>query len=124
MEHLEFVGPAYEPKGKIESGGELAYEYIAPKEPKDYGTVDDIRKMMAASENYFDSQEKYSKYKRDCTITKIENIGGKKFHDLAESTYAYIHRPKTVTNGTGVVLPTTRKSPFLIVPQPSNNGWA
>lgn len=95
----EFVGPAYEPMGKIEAGGELAYEYVAPKEPRDYGTVKEIRDMMVGHERYFDSQEAYNKYDEFCAITKIENIGGKKFHALAESTYAYIHRPKGDNNG-------------------------
>jgi acetyl esterase/lipase len=95
----EFVGPAYEPMGKIEAGGELAYEYIAPKEPKDYGTVEEIRGMMVGHEKYFDSQEAYNKYHKFCEVTKIENIGGKEFHDLAESTYAYIHRPKGDDDG-------------------------
>ena len=90
----EFVGPAYEPMGSIEAGGELAYEYIAPKEPKDYGTVEEIRGMMEGHETYFESQEVYNKYHEFCEVKKIENIGGKEFHDLAESTYAYIHRPK------------------------------
>jgi len=89
-----FVGPAYEPMGKIEAGGEQAYEYIAPKVPKDYGTVEEIRGMMVGSEKYFESQEAYNKYHEFCEVTKVENIGGKEFHDLAESTYAYIHRPK------------------------------
>eukprot|EP00656_Telonema_subtile_P020165 TRINITY_DN21325_c0_g1_i1.p1 TRINITY_DN21325_c0_g1~~TRINITY_DN21325_c0_g1_i1.p1 ORF type:complete len:317 (+),score=58.60 TRINITY_DN21325_c0_g1_i1:1-951(+) len=89
----EFVGAAYEPMGNIEAGGEQAYEYVAPKEPKDYGTVEEIRAMMAGGEEYFNSQEVYSKYQEFCDITKIENIGGKDFHDAAESTHAYIHRP-------------------------------
>ena len=91
---IEFVGPAYEPMGKIEHGGEIAYEYIAPKVPKDF-TVEEMRSMVGRAENYFDSQEAYSKYKDYCVVTKVENIGGKKFNELAESTYAYIHRPKS-----------------------------
>jgi acetyl esterase/lipase len=67
---------------------------VAPKEPKDYGTVEEIRGMMVGSEKYFESQEQYNKYHAFCDVTKIDDIGGKKFHDLAESTYAYIHRPK------------------------------
>eukprot|EP00928_Gymnodinium_smaydae_P038366 TRINITY_DN26484_c0_g2_i1.p1 TRINITY_DN26484_c0_g2~~TRINITY_DN26484_c0_g2_i1.p1 ORF type:complete len:367 (+),score=46.60 TRINITY_DN26484_c0_g2_i1:44-1102(+) len=90
----DFVGPAYEPMGKIEAGGELAYEYVAPKEPKDWGTVDEIRKMMVGHEKYFDSKEEYSKFNELCEVSRIENIGGKHFHELAESTYALIHRPK------------------------------
>ena len=94
----EFIGPAYEPMGKIEAGGELAYDYVAPKEPKDWGTVEEIRSMMVGSEAYFESQEAYNKYHECCDVTKIENIGGNEFHVLAESTHAYIHRPKKGDN--------------------------
>lgn len=90
----EFVGPPYQPMGKIEAGGEQAYEYVAPKEPMDWGTVEEVRALVGRSGDYFASQEAYSKYQEFCEITKIENIGGKEFHDLAENTYAYIHRPK------------------------------
>ena len=62
----EFVGPAYQPMGKIEDGGEQAYEYVAPKEPTDWGTVEEIRGMMVGHENYFNSQEAYSKYQEFC----------------------------------------------------------
>ena len=87
--------------GKIEAGGELAYEYIAPKVPTDYGTVEEIRGMMVGIDDYFNSQETYIKYNEFCEVTKIEDVGGKEFHDLAESTYAYIHRPKGDNNGNG-----------------------
>jgi len=45
-------------------------------------------------ETYFESQSAYNKYHVFCDVTKVENVGGKEFHHLAESTYAYIHRPK------------------------------
>ena len=70
----EFVGAAYEPMGKIEAGGEQAYEYVAPKEPTDWGTGKRLG-MMVGHENYFNSQEAYSKYQEFCEVTKIENIG-------------------------------------------------
>ena len=93
----EFVGSAYEPMGKIEAGGEQAYEYVAPKEPTDWGTVEEIRALVGKSGDYFASQQAYCKYQEFCEVTKIENIGGKEFHDLAESTYAYIHDQRGTT---------------------------
>ena len=99
----EFVGAAYEPMGKIEAGGEQAYEYVAPKEPTDWGTGKRLG-MMVGHENYFNSQEAYSKYQEFCEVTKIENIGGQEYHDLAESTYAYIHRPNNGDSNGGACM--------------------
>ena len=90
----EFVGAAYEPMGQIEAGGELAYEYVAPKEPKDWGTVEEIRAMMVGHDSYFNSKEEYRKYNELCEVSKMDGIGGKDFHDLAETTWASVHRPK------------------------------
>jgi acetyl esterase/lipase len=56
---------------------------------------------MVGVDNYFESQEAYTKYHEFCEVTRVENIGGKEFHDLAESTYALIHRPKGDTGETG-----------------------
>ena len=95
----EFVGPAYEPMGKIEAGGEQAYEYVAPKEPTDWGTVEEIRALVGKSGDYFASQPAYNRYQEFCEVAKLENIGGRDFHELAESTYAYIHRPKKDSDG-------------------------
>ena len=94
-----FVGPAYEPMLKIEAGGEQAYAYVAPKEPSDWGTVEEIRALVGKSGDYFASQEAYTKYQEFCAVTKIEDVGGKEFHELAEITYAYIHRPKGGSTG-------------------------
>jgi len=94
----EFVGPAYEPMGKIEAGGEAAYEYII-KEPNCDVTVEEIRGSATGYEKYFGSKPEYTKYNEACRVTKIENVGGKEFHDLAESTYAYVHRPAKECGG-------------------------
>ena len=44
--------------GLREAGGEQAYEYVAPKEPKDWVTVEEIRGMLVGADNYFESRKR------------------------------------------------------------------
>ena len=85
-----FTGPAYEPMGKIEAGGEEEYAGMQglTKEMMAEMTPESLRGMMDS----WDPSKipAYAKWNKEASYVR-KSLGGKRYHPNAKRTYAYLH---------------------------------